>query len=539
MLGFDHYGDLPDRLDDVLAGRPLASHTPSDRRTLLPISPVKRPEAVRDAAASPATTGCRRCRGSASTTPRSPRSSSPRAATGAAASARSRRSAAPSSPATPATSSPRPPGWPTTASREVLLVSENSTSYGKDLDARGAAGGALERLLGELAAVPGPAARARVVPPAGRGAPAAAAPPSPARPGVAPYFDLSFQHASAAVLRRMRRFGSRETFLALCREIRALEPEAGIRSQRHRRLPRRDRGGPRRARGVPLRGRARRGRGVRLLRRGRHRGARPARQGRPDRDRRPRRADHPARRARRGGPRRAPGRHQVEVLVERVRRRRRTAGWAAPRTRARTSTASAVWTATPSCSTGSPRASWCAGRSTDAEGDRPGRRGAGRRDRRCRHRARVRPRHRCARRCRSVVTDAGPGRTVRPDGRGRPGATGQHRERADRGAPAPRAGLPRRAVRRPRPELRLAVGGVRGVRHRVAHRHLRRRPRPPLGARHRLRQDRRPDRRQGPHRRRAGRAVDAGRAARGGSRSPSRSASWGSRCCASGCCATA
>ena len=46
VLGFDHYGDLPARLDDVLAGRPLASHTPTDRRTLLPISPVDRTAAV-------------------------------------------------------------------------------------------------------------------------------------------------------------------------------------------------------------------------------------------------------------------------------------------------------------------------------------------------------------------------------------------------------------------------------------------------------------------------------------------------------------
>ena len=34
-------------------------------------------------------------------------------------------------------------------------------------------------------------------------------------PGVAPYFDLSFQHSSQAVLRRMRRFGSTERFLDL------------------------------------------------------------------------------------------------------------------------------------------------------------------------------------------------------------------------------------------------------------------------------------------------------------------------------------
>jgi tRNA A37 methylthiotransferase MiaB len=47
---------------------------------------------------------------------------------------------------------------------------------------------------------------------------------------VAPYFDLSFQHTSASVLRRMRRFGDSEKFLHLIDQIRALSPEAGIRS---------------------------------------------------------------------------------------------------------------------------------------------------------------------------------------------------------------------------------------------------------------------------------------------------------------------
>ena len=47
---------------------------------------------------------------------------------------------------------------------------------------------------------------------------------------VAPYFDLSFQHTSASVLRRMRRFGDSEKFLHLINQIRALSPEAGIRS---------------------------------------------------------------------------------------------------------------------------------------------------------------------------------------------------------------------------------------------------------------------------------------------------------------------
>jgi tRNA A37 methylthiotransferase MiaB len=49
-------------------------------------------------------------------------------------------------------------------------------------------------------------------------------------PGVAEYFDLSFQHASESVLRRMRRFGSTETFLGLVDQIRELAPHAGIRT---------------------------------------------------------------------------------------------------------------------------------------------------------------------------------------------------------------------------------------------------------------------------------------------------------------------
>jgi tRNA A37 methylthiotransferase MiaB len=47
---------------------------------------------------------------------------------------------------------------------------------------------------------------------------------------VAPYFDLSFQHVSPTLLRRMRRFGDSEKFLHLITQIRALSPEAGIRS---------------------------------------------------------------------------------------------------------------------------------------------------------------------------------------------------------------------------------------------------------------------------------------------------------------------
>jgi ribosomal protein S12 methylthiotransferase len=47
---------------------------------------------------------------------------------------------------------------------------------------------------------------------------------------VAPYFDLSFQHASGRVLRAMRRFGDRQRFLALLDQIREQSPQAGVRS---------------------------------------------------------------------------------------------------------------------------------------------------------------------------------------------------------------------------------------------------------------------------------------------------------------------
>ena len=49
-------------------------------------------------------------------------------------------------------------------------------------------------------------------------------------PGVAPYFDLSFQHASGRVLRAMRRFGDTERFGGLLDQIRRACPEAGVRS---------------------------------------------------------------------------------------------------------------------------------------------------------------------------------------------------------------------------------------------------------------------------------------------------------------------
>jgi MiaB/RimO family radical SAM methylthiotransferase len=109
--------------------------------------------------------------------------------------------------------------------KELVLVSENSTSYGKDLgDLK-----LLETLLPELAALDG-IERVRL----SYLQPAEMRPTLvevlTGTPGVAPYFDMSFQHASATVLRRMRRFGDTERFWDLLAQIRAGDPTAAVRS---------------------------------------------------------------------------------------------------------------------------------------------------------------------------------------------------------------------------------------------------------------------------------------------------------------------
>jgi ribosomal protein S12 methylthiotransferase len=108
---------------------------------------------------------------------------------------------------------------------EVCLVAENSTSYGKDLGGREA----LIHLLRDLAGVDG-LRRVRL----NYLQPDELTPglleEMAANPVVCSYFDLSLQHASAPVLRRMRRGGSAERFLDLVGRIRALDPDAAFRS---------------------------------------------------------------------------------------------------------------------------------------------------------------------------------------------------------------------------------------------------------------------------------------------------------------------
>ena len=117
-------------------------------------------------------------------------------------------------------------GWLATHGvRELLLVSENSTSYGKDLGNLRL----LEEALPQLAAIPGiERVRVSYLQPAELRPGLIQAMTS--TPGVAPYFDLSFQHASGSVLRAMRRFGDRERFGTLLGQIRQACPAAGVRS---------------------------------------------------------------------------------------------------------------------------------------------------------------------------------------------------------------------------------------------------------------------------------------------------------------------
>jgi ribosomal protein S12 methylthiotransferase RimO len=229
VLGFDDYAEIGGRLDDVLAGRPLVPHTPRDRRTLLPVSPVQRTAAVAAGragdAAAPAIPGHAWLR-------RRRLASGPSAALKIA-SGCDRRCAFCAIPTFRGAFVSRPAAevlgeaqWLASEGvTEIVLVSENSTSYGKDAgDLR-----SLEKLLPQLAAVEG-IARVRVA----YLQPAELRPGLleviAATPGIAPYFDLSFQHSSPGLLRRMRRFGGTQDFLGIIDRARALAPGAGFRT---------------------------------------------------------------------------------------------------------------------------------------------------------------------------------------------------------------------------------------------------------------------------------------------------------------------
>jgi ribosomal protein S12 methylthiotransferase len=228
VLGFDHYANLDERLDDLIAGRSVAAHQPTDRRTLLPITPVRRQVAAESVAVPGHGWGPRVLRERLDSAP---------VAALKIASGCDRRCSFCAIPSFRGSFVSRVPdeivaeaAWlAEQGARELYLVSENSTSYGKDLGREHGGPDALQRLLPRLAAVPGiDRVRVSYLQPAETrpGLVEAIA----TTPGVADYFDLSFQHSSEPVLRRMRRFGSTDAFLDLTERIRALAPNAGIRT---------------------------------------------------------------------------------------------------------------------------------------------------------------------------------------------------------------------------------------------------------------------------------------------------------------------
>ncbi|MEU7529848.1 30S ribosomal protein S12 methylthiotransferase RimO [Saccharothrix sp. NPDC042600] len=223
VLGFDHYDKLAERLDDVLDGKTIESHKPVDRRTLLPLTPVQRPKAAEDVQVPGHGWGPRVLRTRLEDTPVAPL----KIASGC-----DRRCSFCAIPSFRGAFVSRHPDEVVAEARwlaeqgvrEVFLVSENSTSYAKDLPREL---GGLENLLERLAQVVDRVRVSYLQP--------AETKPSLVKaiattPNVAQYFDMSFQHSSEAVLRRMRRFGSTESFLGLIEQIRALAPQAGIRS---------------------------------------------------------------------------------------------------------------------------------------------------------------------------------------------------------------------------------------------------------------------------------------------------------------------
>jgi MiaB/RimO family radical SAM methylthiotransferase len=236
VLGFDSYQDIGDRLRTILGGGHVEAHVPSDRRLLLPLTPVERQAGT---AAVPG-----HGEGSITDLPEGlAPASGPRTL-------RRRLGDGPSAPLKLASGCDRRCSFCAIPSfrgaflsrrpsdilaearwlaeqgvREVVLVSENSTSYGKDLgDLR-----LLETLLPELSAIDGlDWIRVSYLQPAELRPSLVTA--LATTPKVVPYFDLSFQHSAPGVLRRMRRFGDTDRFLELLGSIRELLPAAGARS---------------------------------------------------------------------------------------------------------------------------------------------------------------------------------------------------------------------------------------------------------------------------------------------------------------------
>jgi ribosomal protein S12 methylthiotransferase RimO len=224
ILGFDDYQDISARLSTIIDGGKIKTHTPKDRRTLLPIAPADRADkkaAAQMDSPSPLGTVLRKRLDNAPIAPLKIASGCDRRCSFCAipyfrGSFVSRR---------PTEIIEEAKWLADNGVSEIYLVSENTTSYGKDFgDLK-----LMEKMLPDLSKIDG-IKRIRL----------SYLQPAEVRPSllqaivsvdkVVPYFDLSFQHANGDLLRSMRRFGDGEKFLHLIAQIRALNPEAGIRS---------------------------------------------------------------------------------------------------------------------------------------------------------------------------------------------------------------------------------------------------------------------------------------------------------------------
>ena len=224
ILSFDDYKDISERLNTIIEGGKIKTHVPKDRRTLLPIAPVDR-AASRDIAkgkeVNPIGTVLRKRLDNAPIAPLKIASGCDRRCSFCAipyfrGSFISRK---------PAEIIEEAKWLADNGVTELYLVSENTTSFGKDFgDLK-----MMEKMLPELSKIEA-IKRIRL----------SYLQPAEVRPTllqamvsvdkVVPYFDLSFQHANGDLLRSMRRFGDGEKFLHLISQIRALSPTAGIRS---------------------------------------------------------------------------------------------------------------------------------------------------------------------------------------------------------------------------------------------------------------------------------------------------------------------
>ena len=290
VLGFDDYPDIAARLRSIVAGETHhAAHAAGPAPAAADLAGrARRSRPPAGARVTPSGPGAPYA--AASTPARWRRSSWPAAATGAARSARSRASAARSSAAAPPTCSPRRAGWPTQGvaravpgQRELHVLRQGPRrppacsrrccpSWPPSTASSGSGCPTCSRPR------PGPGCSRRSRPRRAWRRTSTCPSSTPARRCCAGCAGSATPRASSALLD----------------QVRALAPEAGVRSNVIVGFPGETERRPRDPVRLPGRRAAGRHRRLRLLRRGRHRGGDVRRQARRGRDPRPRRARHRA-----------------------------------------------------------------------------------------------------------------------------------------------------------------------------------------------------------------------------------------------------